>query len=86
MESSMSIPRRCNPAYVSKKSLLLDWWLVRFASIRMAGILTYRTIRDRDTPDHEIDLEMQAFHLDLTDHDDDHNTSRPEWDLEKGDV
>jgi hypothetical protein len=86
MESNMSIPRQCNPACVSKKSLLSDWWLVRIASIRIAGILTYRTISHRDTSDHEIDIEMQAFNLDPTDHDDDHNTSRPEWDLEKGDV
>jgi hypothetical protein len=80
------MPRRSHLPPLRRKTPLSDWWVVRFASTRIADVFTYRTISSRDTPDLEIDIEMQAFHLDLTDHDDDHNTSRPERDLEKDDM
>jgi hypothetical protein len=39
---------------------------------------------NRNTPDSEIDIEMQVFNLDPDYPDDDQSTSRPGRDLEKG--
>jgi hypothetical protein len=82
----MTISRRSHLTPVGKMTPLSDWWLVRITSTRIADILTYRTIRGRDAPDIEMDIEMQAFNPSLTDLDDDQSTSRPEQDLEKGDM
>jgi hypothetical protein len=78
----MTIPRRSHSPPFGKQTPPSGWWVVRFASKRVANMFTSRTIDKRDTPDLEMGIELQAVNQDPDNHNDRGSISRPERDLD----